>query len=70
MKFTLVWSKEEVQFLDTTVYIENFRLTNKLYRKPTDRNILLKFDSCHPRKMVKSWPYSQMLRARRVVAEG
>lgn len=69
LKFTLLWSKLEIQFLDTTVFFEGDSLSTKLYRKPTDRNTLLKYDSCHPRNMVKSLPYSQMLRARRVVAK-
>lgn len=62
MKLTLVWSREEVQFLDTKVVIENHTVTNRLHRNATDRNTLLKIDSCHPRKIVKSLPYSQFVK--------
>lgn len=70
LKFTVVESKSEIQVLDTTVCIDQHALTTPLYRKQTDRNTLLRFDSCHPRKMVKSLPHSQMLRARRVESSG
>lgn len=69
VKFTVVVSKTEIQFLDTTVRFDQSSLTTQLFRKETDRNTLLKFDSCHPRKMVRALPYSQMLRAKRVEAK-
>lgn len=46
--FTLLWSKEELQFLDTKVMLTNGALTTTLYKKETDRNTLLRYDSCHP----------------------
>lgn len=65
VKFTLVWSKENVQLLDTKVILEGDMLSTDLYKKAT----VLKFDSCHPRKMVQSLPFSQMLRARSIVTD-
>lgn len=35
--------------------------------KPTDKNTILKYESCHPRKMIRSLPFSQMLHVRRIV---
>lgn len=67
IQFTLTFSAEKIQFLDTEISIENGRLHTKLYVKSTDKNTLLQFKSCHPQKMVKSLPFSQMLRVRRIV---
>lgn len=67
MKFTLVWWREQIKLLDTRVFHVNNTLNTRLFRKDMDRNTLLKFDSCHQRRMVHSLPYSQMLRAKRVV---
>ncbi|XP_056409446.1 uncharacterized protein LOC130328055 [Hyla sarda] len=66
IKFTLTHSYESINFLDVLVRVENGGLTTDLYIKPTDCNMLLKFESCHPRPMVNSLPFSQMLRARRI----
>ena len=38
IKFTVETSKNEINFLDTTVYIKNNVLHTKTYRKPTDRS--------------------------------
>lgn len=67
MQFTLVRSKEQTQFLDTTVFPVNNILNTRLLRKDTDRNRHLKCDSRHPRKMVPSPPYSRILREKQVV---
>lgn len=67
VKFTLVWSRESLQFLDIKVYFADGRLCIELFRKEMDKNTLLRFDSCHPHKMNQSLPYSQMLHARRIV---
>lgn len=39
----------------------------ELYINSMDRNMLLRFDSSHPRSMIKSLPYSQMLRVKGVI---
>ena len=53
---------ETVNFLDTSVTIENNRIHYRLYRKPTDARDYLKTDSYHPKHVFKSVIYSQMIR--------
>lgn len=67
IKFTMTWSRESIQFLDTLVYIEDGKLKTDLFVKNTDRNNLLQFKSLHPRGMLESLPYSQLLRIKRIV---
>lgn len=58
--FRLKFSAESIQFLDTEVSCVDGKLCTKLYVKPTDKNTLLRFESAHPRRMIKSLPYSQL----------
>ena len=44
--------------LDTSCQIENGQIVLDLYRKPTDRNLYLMLDSCHPPACQKKIPYS------------
>lgn len=67
IKFTMSVSENSVSFLDTVITITGDQLTSSLYCKPTDRNTLLHFNSAHPRSMIESLPYSQLLRVGRVV---
>ncbi|CAJ0922858.1 unnamed protein product [Ranitomeya imitator] len=69
LQFTLTHSMTQVQFLDTLVYKEMGRLRTDIFVKETDRNSLLMFDSNHPRSMVNSLPWSQLLRVRRIVSD-
>jgi len=67
IKFELNYSKESVNFLDTTTYIIDNKLHTKLYTKPTDKKQYLHFSSCHPEHVKKAIPYSQALRYRRII---
>ena len=69
IKFTYEYSKSQVNFLDTTVYLDNGQLKTTLYVKPTDSHSYLAYDSCHPRHMINGIPYSQFLRVRRICTE-
>ena len=69
IKFELNYSTQEVNFLDTTVYVKNGTLHTKLYVKPTDKKKYLHFTSSHPRHIKKSIPFSQALRYRRIIDE-
>ncbi|CAJ0931895.1 unnamed protein product [Ranitomeya imitator] len=69
LQFTLTQSTTQIQFLDTLVYKAGSRLETDIFIKTTDRNGLLAFDSNHPRRMVGSLPWSQLLRVRRIVSD-
>lgn len=69
IKFTMSHSDQSIQFLDTTVYKKDNILYTDLFVKPTDRNNLLKYDSHHPHSTIKSLPYSQLLRVKRIVQD-
>ena len=55
IKFTLVYG-ETVEFLDTTVYVENGKICTKIYSKPSDTNAYLLPFSCHPDHISKNIP--------------
>ncbi|CAJ0961960.1 unnamed protein product [Ranitomeya imitator] len=60
----------ELQFTLTssTTQLQD-KLKTDIFLKETDRNGLLLFDSNHPRRMVNSLPWSQLLRVRRIVSD-
>ena len=67
IKFTSEWSRSEINFLDTTVKVdENMELYTDLYIKPTDTNGYLMYDSAHAPHVKRGLPYSQFLRLRRI----
>ena len=67
IKFDFMFSKENIEFLDTLVYIDsNSRLQTTLYKKPTDCQNYLHAKSAHPFSLKKSIPYSQALRIKRI----
>ncbi|XP_040296015.1 uncharacterized protein LOC121007839 [Bufo bufo] len=67
--FTLIHSRTEIQFLDTRVVFNEGVLQTELYTKPTDTNTFLCYNSSHPRRMIRSLPFSQFLRVKRVVSD-
>ena len=67
IKFKINYSKDSVNFLDTTTYITDSKIHTKLYSKPTDNQQYLHFSSCHPAHVKKAIPYSQALRYRRII---
>ena len=63
IKFDFKFSKESIDFLNTSVYIDSKnRLQTTLYKKPTDCQNYLPAKSAHPFLLRKSIPYSQALR--------
>lgn len=67
IKFTYEYSQSEINYLDTTVYIDkNRKLQTKVYRKPTDSHLYLHYNSCHPKHQKDSIAYSQAIRLRTI----
>ncbi|CAN7976705.1 unnamed protein product [Ixodes persulcatus] len=66
INFTYAYSQTNINFLDVTVKIENGKLSTNLYRKPTDRQHYLHYQSDHPRHCKNSVPYSQAHRFKRI----
>ena len=67
IKFTTEVSPEKVNFLDTTIRLDTDRKPyTDLYCKPTDAHNYLLYNSCHPKHLTRSLPYSQLLRIRRI----
>ena len=64
--FTSDLSKTSVAFLDTTVSINNCKVSTDLYVKPTDTHQYLLSSSCHPYHTKRSIPYNLGLRLRRI----
>ncbi len=71
IKFTHESSTEEVVFLDTIVKMDHStgKLYTDLYSKPTDAHSYLPADSYHPPHCIKSLPYSQVLRLKRICSK-
>ena len=67
IKFETVYSRKQVNFLDTTVTITpQYTIKTSLYQKPTDRHAFLHHKSYHPSSTKSSLPYSQALRIKRI----
>ena len=66
IKIQLRWSMDQIEFLDTLVKLENGHVYTDLYRKPTDKQLYLRNDSCHPSHTKKSLAYGLGLRLRRI----
>ncbi|OCT99796.1 hypothetical protein XELAEV_18005577mg [Xenopus laevis] len=69
IRFTAVWSKSSVAFLDVLVQYEAGKFKTSIYRKPTNRNTILHAASFHPPSLIKALPYSQMTRVKRITSE-
>ncbi|CAJ0940699.1 unnamed protein product [Ranitomeya imitator] len=69
LTFSISHDSCSMNFLDTTVIIKEGRnIETDLYVKPTDKNSLLRYDSCHPKHVKKSLPKSQHIRIDRIVS--
>ena len=47
LSFTVKYSERKLDFLDTTIYLEDSKLEFDVYSKPTDSHFYLLPDSCH-----------------------
>ncbi|XP_041417084.1 uncharacterized protein LOC108715416 [Xenopus laevis] len=68
IKFTTCIGPNSVNYLDVQVTSSDGSLTTDLYKKPTDRNNMLRKDSFHPIGTIKGLPKSQFIRARRITS--
>ncbi|KAK3089910.1 hypothetical protein FSP39_007586 [Pinctada imbricata] len=66
IKIEMKWSEEKIEFLDTLVKIQNGRIITDLYQKPTDKQLYIRHDSCHPSHTKKNLPYGLGLRLKRI----
>lgn len=69
LKFTVEYDRHSISFLDVRVYREEDQIKTDLFRKPTDRNTILRGDSFHPSPLLKSLPVSQFHRIRRICSD-
>lgn len=70
LQFTCHHDPDKVSFLDTMVIrTEDNTLSTGLYIKPTDRNNLLQYTSCHPCHVKNSLPKSQYTRVKHIVSD-
>ena len=58
-----------IPFLDMSISIENGRIETDLFKKDTDRNQYLLRESCHPKGVTASIPFSLGLRINRVCSK-
>ena len=66
IKVELRWDTTNIEFLDTTVKVENGYITTDLYCKPTDKHLYVQQRSNHPNSMTKSIPYGLGIRLKRI----
>lgn len=66
IKFTVESSASTVHFLDVWIIREGNMIHTDLFVKPTDSNMILHYDSAHPRHCKEGIPYGQFLRLRRI----
>ena len=69
LKFTSEYSEKGIPFLDTFCQIEGKKIITRPYNKPTDTKQYLHPTSCHPPHILKSIPYSQALRVKRICSK-
>jgi hypothetical protein len=66
IKVELRWSTEKVEFLDTSVVMNNGAIYTDLYTKPTDKQLYINNSSCHPAHTKKGRAYGLGLRLKRI----
>ena len=67
IKLSLEFSTTSINFLDLNIYVDSDgTLHTTIYRKPTDKNTILRADSFHPNSLISNIPYGQFQRLRRI----
>uniref|UniRef100_A0A803JRB9 Reverse transcriptase domain-containing protein n=1 Tax=Xenopus tropicalis TaxID=8364 RepID=A0A803JRB9_XENTR len=68
IKFTLEVGLTEIHFLDVLVKVTDSNFVTSIYRKPTDKNNLLRPNSFHPQGLFRGLPKSQFMRIKRIAS--
>ena len=67
--FTMSYSSQGIEFLDTYIYMKNGQLHTKPFSKPCDDHTFLVPSSCHPSHNLRNIPYSIGHRLYRIASE-
>lgn len=67
IKLSLDFNDNEIHFLDLKIFKDSVGLLHtSIFRKETDRNTILRADSCHPSSLISNIPFGQFQRLRRI----
>ena len=66
IKFDYNASKNHIVFLDSEIYLHNFKLHRKLYREENDQQHYLHIKSEHPEWLKDSLPYIQATQIKQI----
>ena len=66
IKFDYNASKNHIVFLDSEIYLHNFKLHRKLYREENDQQHYLHIKSEHPESLKDSLPYIQATQIKQI----
>ncbi|XP_070206003.1 uncharacterized protein [Littorina saxatilis] len=69
IKFTFDISPSAVAFLDLNISLSDSILSTSVHYKDTDAHTYLTFHSSHPSSTIRSIPFSQFLRLRRICSD-
>ncbi|XP_078512251.1 uncharacterized protein LOC144771879 [Lissotriton helveticus] len=69
IKFTHTIHKETISFLDVRITMINCELHTEVFKKATDQNSSLLFQSFHPETLKKHLPTSQFIRLKRITSD-
>lgn len=69
LKYETQISDDSIPFLDLNISIRLNQIQTSIYYKPTDSHSYLPYDSCHPKHVLDSIPFSQFLRLKRICSE-
>ena len=68
IKLTFEYSKHTAHFLDVTIYKTHNVLHTTIFRKPTDKHLVLHYSSHHPLHLKRNIIYTQALRYKRIIS--
>ena len=66
IKIELRWDAHKIEFLDTSVKLKGGVIFTDLYKKPTDKQLYIQSNSCHPNQTKKALAYGLGLRLKRI----